>query len=669
MAILALLPLLCHAQWPYQTTIGLNTNAGSQQTSTLKLWLPSSGTKAIFFLSNRSPMCTRMSVDPELRALAEQHHFGILLSDGGPIIISFEGGAAGAGGTLGHADSIQAGLNRLAGQASNDSIKHWPLVSFGHSLGTYFSQGIGLYSVGNRGTATPEMIAGVVSYHLGATTLAQQTWSTSAQQQAFATLPHLWMNAELEGPEANNGSSLTYFAAEGRQNTLNRLQTGELVHQTVLQGGNHSVYDQKVLNLIALFVAKCATYRVPAGHDFSAGRPALLPIDRTQGWLGLTTAYTSFDSANVQIKPYAAADAASWWWLFDSTYATAWADYHRNAAGLSVQGNLDPTYCPGSTVSLTLNAKAWATPAPDNRYLAIISSAQANYESPGQGPRMVSLPANFSGGNLTLTLPDNYATPGTASPLTPAIVGGNGQYFIKLVGTKPFVTSNVLGPFNIANSASCPQAELFLTPIRSDVGPYYWNQLCAGRDTTLRVTVVKQGGALAAGNDITVELSDSVGSFANPTVLTTRSTTLPLISNTTWNRDTITVSIPASQLTPGYGYRLRAVSSNPALTSTSNGGDIIIYNCSNPLLSQDEQLASIKPTLQLFPNPAQEVVNLKLTGNVANAQVFVQNQLGQLVFTGPMDERAALSCSHWPSGIYFITVKTGATTLRQKLVR
>lgn len=658
------------AQWPYTTTIGLNNVTGPQSTGTLKLWLPNGATRGILFLSNRSPMCATMSVDTMLRNLGQQYGFGILLSDGGPIIINFEGGQPGSGGTLNHADSIQAGLNRLALQ-SIPAVAHLPLITFGHSLGSYFSQGMGLYSAGKRAASVPEMVAGVISYHLGNIALSDFPWATPAQIQAFKTLPHLWMNAELEGPEANNGTNLTYFAAQGRQNVLSRIAAGELVHQTVLQGGNHSIYTPGVLKMMALFVDKCISYRVPAGHDFNTGRPQLLDIDRTQGWLGITTDHKTFDSAGVQATPYTAANAASQFWLFDSTYAVAWIQYHTQASSLVVSGTASGNYCPGGAIPLNLSAKTGYPPAADNKYFVQFSSAQANYESPGQAPRWHAIPANLGG--FVAIVPDNLVSTSAANtPLTAAALAGNGQYYIRVVGTNPYTLSNVIGPFNVANDASCPQAELFVTHIRSVASPVYTNILCSGRDTSLQVTVVRHGSGLQSGNDITIQLSDALGSFANATILTIRSSTLPLTVNATWKRDTISVLIPTSSLPEGDGYRIRAVSSNPVLVSTTNGSDIIIRNCSSPLLALDQQKAVLTQAM-VYPNPASEEVTIKWAApedSYAKSEVQLFDKMGRLqgVFSFYGQEQH-LNVSHLPKGIYWFSVSRNGKHQKLKLVK
>lgn len=77
-------------------------------------------------------------------------------------------------------------------------------------------------------------------------------------------------------------------------------------------------------------------------------------------------------------------------------------------------------------------------------------------------------------------------------------------------------------------------------------------------------------GTFAAGNTFTAQLSDATGSFSTPTVIGS-------INSNTSGVQSISVSVPGI-VPDGNGYRIRVVSSNPALVSTAdNGTNLIIY--------------------------------------------------------------------------------------------
>jgi uncharacterized delta-60 repeat protein len=88
-------------------------------------------------------------------------------------------------------------------------------------------------------------------------------------------------------------------------------------------------------------------------------------------------------------------------------------------------------------------------------------------------------------------------------------------------------------------------------------------QFCPG--SNIAVTYSKTGFYRLA-NQFSVQLSDATGSFTNATTIGTASTT---------EGGNINATIPATTA-PGSGYRIRVISSQPAVVSTSNAADITI---------------------------------------------------------------------------------------------
>nr|MBP7449587.1 hypothetical protein [Flavobacteriales bacterium] len=87
--------------------------------------------------------------------------------------------------------------------------------------------------------------------------------------------------------------------------------------------------------------------------------------------------------------------------------------------------------------------------------------------------------------------------------------------------------------------------------------------ICTGQAVSVPFTV---SGAFNAGNTFTAQLSNASGSFTSPVSLGT-------LSGTT--SGTINASIPLGT-TPGAGYRIRVVGSNPIVEGTDNGTNLTI---------------------------------------------------------------------------------------------
>lgn len=108
-----------------------------------------------------------------------------------------------------------------------------------------------------------------------------------------------------------------------------------------------------------------------------------------------------------------------------------------------------------------------------------------------------------------------------------------------------------------------------------NAGPYYVSA-AAGTSISVPFTLT---GTYNAGNSITAQLSNAAGSFASPVTLGSLSTTAS---------GTVSGTIPANTAT-GSAYRVRVVSSNPALTANDNGTNITINLVSNSIAPTSAQ--------------------------------------------------------------------------------
>jgi N-acetylneuraminic acid mutarotase len=88
---------------------------------------------------------------------------------------------------------------------------------------------------------------------------------------------------------------------------------------------------------------------------------------------------------------------------------------------------------------------------------------------------------------------------------------------------------------------------------------------CAGSPATLHYTA--HAVSFTSGNVLRAELSDASGNFSSPVLIGTLSSTA--------NTGFITITFPAGA--SGTGYRIRIVSSNPAVTGSDNGSNLAIH--------------------------------------------------------------------------------------------
>ncbi|MDG1333976.1 MAG: T9SS type A sorting domain-containing protein [Crocinitomicaceae bacterium] len=72
--------------------------------------------------------------------------------------------------------------------------------------------------------------------------------------------------------------------------------------------------------------------------------------------------------------------------------------------------------------------------------------------------------------------------------------------------------------------------------------------------------------------------------------------------------------------------------------------------------------------LRLFPNPAEDVVELSITNDTAPTQVLIHDIMGNLVFSDESSSNS-IAIGHLSSGSYFVSVVTQKGVLTQKLIK
>jgi hypothetical protein len=174
--------------------------------------------------------------------------------------------------------------------------------------------------------------------------------------------------------------------------------------------------------------------------------------------------------------------------------------------------------------------------------------------------------------------------------------GSSNSEEIKIVKTDASGTVHISGNTASATGIATPGAfqttlkgatDGFLAKFTPDsalyIVPSFDTILCAG--DSLYVAYIA-AGSFASGNTFTAELSDMSGSFASPTVLGSITATMSGV---------IPCVLPGS-LTAGTGYRIRVVSSNPALTSADNNFNITISTSLVPSVT-----VNVTPGLNVGP--------------------------------------------------------------------
>ncbi|MBK7388835.1 MAG: T9SS type A sorting domain-containing protein [Bacteroidetes bacterium] len=215
---------------------------------------------------------------------------------------------------------------------------------------------------------------------------------------------------------------------------------------------------------------------------------------------------------------------------------------------------------PDSTVSITVanTGGAFAVTAPNTAVTWAGGSTQTvtwNVSGTSGAPintANVKISLSTDGGNTFSTvILASTANDGTESITVPNIATTQARIKVEAVGNIYFDMSNA--NFTITSSA-------FSSITTSSIAT---TNYCAG--AALNVSFTTNGSA-NAGNIFTAQLSNASGSFASPDSIG---------SLTSTTAGTIACVIPAGTAS-GTGYRIRVVSSNPAVTGSNNGANLTI---------------------------------------------------------------------------------------------
>lgn len=241
--------------------------------------------------------------------------------------------------------------------------------------------------------------------------------------------------------------------------------------------------------------------------------------------------------------------------------------------------------CPDSTLQVPFVLTG--TVNPGNVFTAQLSDASGSFDS----PENIGTLTGTNSGSITATIP-NGTTPGTG-------------YKVRVTASNPVLT----GSESAITISDCTVEE-------TDIAVVSLSSASACPDSTLAVNFTVSG-PVNGGNVFTAQLSNASGSFASPVNIGTLSGTAS---------GTITATIPGST-TPGAGYQIRAVSSNPVETS-SNSLPLTVRDDCIPTFIRD--IKSFEASV--FPNPNKGNFNVRAAAPEAgNYNLQILDVSGRLI--------------------------------------
>lgn len=288
---------------------------------------------------------------------------------------------------------------------------------------------------------------------------------------------------------------------------------------------------------------------------------------------------------------------------------------------LTAPTGIPATLCQGATFNINNNLSAGTGCSfnSGNNFNVQLSDAAGNFAS----PTVIGTATNTTtGGVISVTIPFPTAT-------------GAG-YRIRVVGTNPVVT----GPDNGAN--------LTVSDFAINAPTFAGTTFCPNQTFNVNYTLLNSCAFpnTPSNNVFTAQLSNSAGSFGTPT---------DIGSVTASTAGAISVTIPVG-ITPGNGYRIRVISSNPT------GGRISPDNGTNLTINAIGLNAPTGIGATYCANATFNITNVLssacnfVTGNTFTAQL--SDATGS--FASPTNISSAISAT--AGGTISVTLPANATT-------
>ena len=112
-------------------------------------------------------------------------------------------------------------------------------------------------------------------------------------------------------------------------------------------------------------------------------------------------------------------------------------------------------------------------------------------------------------------------------------------------------------------------------------------------------------------------------------------------------------------------------------TQLKNNGLGLLHAVNGLVISIDEGVEALKAELTVFPNPAENRVNFKISKTAGeNAELFISDLSGKRIRTlmQPEDQSGdelifSADVSQLPAGLYFVTLTSGYTSATKKFVK
>ena len=265
------------------------------------------------------------------------------------------------------------------------------------------------------------------------------------------------------------------------------------------------------------------------------------------------------------------------------------------------------------------------------------------------------------------------------TPYAAQFTGANLATFDPQTGEYGYFTSNASGFYlNGAVSAGFPIPFVLNPPEMFIPVPFTYNNTYSGYSRFSYDTLISGVNTRFVQRTNINIIADGYGSLVIPTG--TFPNTLR-IKTTSLQTDSVYINVGLGWIPlPGY---------TPPQTQTTdfkwlrNGGGTLLLEIEADSLGQNATKSSYlllfvtvgvneiaaAGSLQVYPNPASDFLNIQSGSETDKATVMLYNNLGELILTKQFKEKTTVDVSALPQGIYFVTVSNEKERITKKVVK
>jgi hypothetical protein len=310
------------------------------------------------------------------------------------------------------------------------------------------------------------------------------------------------------------------------------------------------------------------------------------------------------------------------------------------------------TVCQGSTQVYSISPVAGAT-----SYTWTLPSGWSGSST----SESISTTVGFAEGNISVTANNSC---GSRIPRNLSVS----------VSTVPSQPGQITGLTSLCQGQS---SVIYSVPVISDAESYSWTLPSGASGTSTTNTITVNFSTSAVSGNVTVKGNNSCGS-GNSSSLFVNVNPIPPAPIITINDNVLHSNAPLGNQWYNYqsGLIPDAIEQDYTALEEDSYYDIVTLNgCSSDISNviyvalTGIELPEISIPVKVYPNPVKNELIIEKPGNTENIKFAIYNSMGQIVYTGNLNEKTIVPTSGFYSGVYILKIGNGNSFVIKKIIK